>query len=87
MHAFGEAAEVLSRKKMSLAGAIYLSNGVIMPSAMYRLKLSSATDEQIDQIQSPLRQVIAKKVHITAAHTMHICIMCSSVGIWDVGGK
>jgi hypothetical protein len=36
---------------------------------MYRLKLSSATDEQIDQIQSPLRQVIAKKAHITAAHT------------------
>jgi hypothetical protein len=26
----GEAAEVLSRKKMSLAGAIYLSNVVIM---------------------------------------------------------
>jgi hypothetical protein len=55
----GEAAEVLSRKKISLAGAIYLSNVVIMPSAMYRLKLlcrlSSATDEQIDQIQSPLR--------------------------------
>jgi hypothetical protein len=36
---------------------------------MYRLKLSNATDEQIDQIQSPLRQVIAKKAHITAAHT------------------
>jgi hypothetical protein len=42
---------------------------MIMPSAMYRLKLSSATDEQIDQIQSPLRQVIAMKAHITAAHT------------------
>jgi hypothetical protein len=38
----GEAAEVLSRKKISLAGAIYLSNVVIMPSAMCRLKLSSA---------------------------------------------
>jgi hypothetical protein len=38
----GEAAEVLSRKKMSLAGAICLSNVVIMPtSAMYRLKHSS----------------------------------------------
>jgi hypothetical protein len=60
---------VLSRKKISLAGAIYLSNVVIMPSAMYRLKLASATDEQIDQIQSLLRQVIAKKAHITAART------------------
>jgi hypothetical protein len=65
----GEAAEVLSRKKISLVGAIYLSNVVIMPSALYRLKLSSATDEQIDRIQSPLRQAIAKKAHITAAHT------------------
>jgi hypothetical protein len=46
----GEAAEVLSRKKISLAGAIYLSNVVIMPSALYRPKLSSATDEQIDHI-------------------------------------
>jgi hypothetical protein len=36
---------------------------------MYRLKLSSATAEQIDRIQSPLRKVIAKKAHITAAHT------------------
>jgi hypothetical protein len=38
----------------SLAGAIYLSNVVITPSAMHRLKLSSAADEQIDQTQSPL---------------------------------
>jgi hypothetical protein len=30
----GEAAEALSRKKMSLAGAIYLSSVVIMPSAI-----------------------------------------------------
>ena len=53
----GEAAEVLSRKKISLAGAICLSNVVIMPSAMYRLKLSSAIDEQIDQNHlNPLTQ-------------------------------
>ena len=38
-----EAAAILSRKKISLAGAIYLSNVVVMPSAMYRLKLSTAT--------------------------------------------
>jgi hypothetical protein len=40
-----------------------------------RLKLSSATstDEQIDRIQSPLRQAIAKKVHITDAHTNVLC--------------
>jgi hypothetical protein len=31
----GEAAEVLSRKEMSPAGAICLSNVVIMSSAMY----------------------------------------------------
>ena len=64
-----EAAAILSRKKISLEGAIYLSNVVVMPSAMYRLKLSTATALQIDRIQSPLRKVIAKKAHITAAHT------------------
>jgi hypothetical protein len=79
----GEAAEVLSRKKISLAGAICLSSVVIMPSAMYRLKLSSATDEQIDQIQSPLRQVIAKKAHITAAHTN---VLFGGYA-WNVGGN
>jgi hypothetical protein len=43
----GEAAEVLSRKKMSRAGAIYLSSVVIMLSkqlcAMYRPELPSGT--------------------------------------------
>jgi hypothetical protein len=59
------AAAVLSRKKISLAGAVYLSNVVVMlPSAMCRLKLSTATALQIDRIQSPLRKVIAKKAHI-----------------------
>jgi hypothetical protein len=67
----GEAAEVLGRKKVSLSGAIYLSNGaVIMPSALCRLELSSATGEkQIDRIQSPLRKAIAKKAHTTATRT------------------
>jgi hypothetical protein len=67
----GEAAEVPSCKKMSLAGAIYLSNVVSMPSALYRLKLSNASGEQIDRTQSPLRQAIAKKAHIMAAHTIN----------------
>jgi hypothetical protein len=64
-----EAAAILSRKMLSLAGAIYLSNVVVMPSAMCRLKLSTAKALQIDCIQSPLRKVVAKKAHIAAAHT------------------
>ena len=78
-----EAAAVLSRKKISLAGAIYLSNVVVMPSAMYRLKLSTATTLQIDRIQSPLRKVIAKKAHITAAHTN----VLFGGYMWDAGGR
>ena len=36
--------EIIKHKRMSLAGAIYLSNVVLMPRALYRLKLSNATD-------------------------------------------
>jgi hypothetical protein len=62
-----DSAEVLRRKKNSVAGAVYLVNTVLLPRALYRLKLSSASDEQIDQIQSALRKTIASKAHITAA--------------------
>ena len=41
-----DSAEVLRRKKISVAGAIYLVNTVLLPRALYRLKLSSASDEQ-----------------------------------------
>jgi hypothetical protein len=54
---------------MSLAGAIYLSNVVLMPRVLYRLKLSNATDEQIDRIQSRPRRAIASKAPITAANS------------------
>ena len=64
-----DAAEIIKRKRMLLAGAIYLSNVVLMPRALYRLKLSNATDEQIDRIQSGLRRTIASKAHITAANS------------------
>jgi hypothetical protein len=37
-------------------------NTVLLPRALYRLKLSSASDEQIDQIQRALRKTIASKV-------------------------
>jgi hypothetical protein len=80
-----EAAAILSRKKISLAGAIYLSNVVVMPSAVYRLKFSTATTLQIDRIQIPLRKVIAKMVHITAAHTT--VLLSSVVDTWDAGGR
>jgi hypothetical protein len=33
-----DAAEIIKRKRMSLAGAIYLSNVVLVPRALYRLK-------------------------------------------------
>jgi hypothetical protein len=78
----GEAAEALSRKKISLAGAIYLSNVVVMHSALYRLKLSSATDEQIDRIESPLQHRQLRRRHTPQLRTL----MCSAVGIWDVDG-
>ena len=64
-----DSAEVLRRKKISVAGAVYLVNTVLLPRALYRLKLSSASDEQIDQIQSALRKTIASKAHITAANS------------------
>ena len=64
-----EAVEVMSRKRVSLEGAIYLSNVVVMPRAMYRLKLSRATSKQIDAVQASIRKVVAKKARITAAHT------------------
>ena len=51
-----EAAEIMSRKRISLEGAVYLSNVVIMPRAMYRLKLSRATAKQIDAVQASMRR-------------------------------
>ena len=55
-----DAAEIL-RKRVSLEGLIYLSNSVLLPSALYRLKPSHATCEQIDRVQSPVRRVLAKR--------------------------
>jgi hypothetical protein len=52
-------AEVLRRKKIGVAGAVYLVNTVLLPRALYiRLKLSSVSDEQIGQIQCALRKTI-----------------------------
>jgi hypothetical protein len=60
-----DSAEVLRRKKLSVAGAVYLVDTVLLPRALYRLKLSSsASDEQIDQIQCALRKTIAIVRHI-----------------------
>ena len=39
----GDAAEVLSRRKVTLAAALYLCNVVLLPQALYRLKLSHAS--------------------------------------------
>ena len=39
----GDAAEVLSRRKVVLAAALYLRNVVLLPQALYRLKLSHAS--------------------------------------------
>jgi hypothetical protein len=35
-----DSAEVLRRTKISVAGAVYLVNTVLLPRALYRLKLS-----------------------------------------------
>ena len=48
----------MSRKRISLEGAVYLSNVVIMPRAMYRLKLSRATAKQIDAVQASMRRLL-----------------------------
>ena len=61
-----DAAEILARKRVSLEGLIYLSNSVLLPSALYRLKLSHATCEQIDRVQSPVRRVLAKKAGLSS---------------------
>ena len=64
-----EAAEVLSRRKISLAAALYLCNVVLLPQALYRLKLSHATSEQVDRVQAAVRRVVARKARLTAAHS------------------
>ena len=64
-----EAAEVLSRRKISLAAALYLCNVVLLPQALYRLKLSHATSEQVDRVQAAVRRVVARKAKLTAAHS------------------
>ena len=49
-----EEAAVLSRKRISLAGMAYLSNAVILPGVLYKLKFSHANVKQIDRIQDPI---------------------------------
>ena len=62
-----EEAAVLGRKRISLAGMAYLSNTVILPRVLYKLKFSHANVKQIDRIQSSLLNVAAKKAGLTAA--------------------
>ena len=62
-----EEAAVLSRKRISLAGMAYLSNTVILPRVLYKLKFSHASVKQIDKIQSSLLDAAAKKAGLTAA--------------------
>ena len=64
-----EAAEVLARSRITFEGAVYLCNVVLMPRALYRLKLSHASVEQVDAVQGPLRRMLAGKVGMRAAHT------------------
>ena len=64
-----DAAEVLSRRRVTLAAAMYLCNVVLLPQALYRLKLSSATMEQVDRVQGAVRRVVAKKARLSAAHS------------------
>ena len=65
----GDAAEVLSRRKVTLAAALYLCNVVLLPQALYRLKLSHASSEQVERVQAAVRRVIARKAKLTAAHS------------------
>ena len=64
-----EAAEVLSRRRITLAAALYLCNVVLLPQALYRLKLSHATSEQVDRVQAAVRRVVARKAKLAAAHS------------------
>ena len=65
----GDAAEVLSRRKVTLAAALYLCNVVLLPQALYRLKLSHTSSEQVERVQAAVRRVIARKAKLTAAHS------------------
>jgi hypothetical protein len=56
-----EAAAILSRKKISLAGALYLSNVVVMPSAMYRLKLSTPLTYKLIVSRAPSERLLQRK--------------------------
>jgi hypothetical protein len=62
-----EAAVLTSRKRISLAGMAYLSNTVILPRVLYKLKFSHANVKQIDKIQSSLLDAAANKAGLTAA--------------------
>ena len=64
-----EAAEGLSRARISLAGAVYLCNVVLMSRALYRLKLPHASAAQVDRLQAPLKRVLAAKAGMRAAHS------------------
>jgi hypothetical protein len=80
-----DAAEIIKRKRMSLAGATYLSNVVLMPRALYRLKLSNATDEQIDRIPG------YRVVYVELLRVKHILLLRTLLyyleGTWVVGGS
>jgi hypothetical protein len=72
-----EDAAVLGRnascERISLAGMAYLSNTVILPRVLYKLKFSHASVKQINRIQSSLLGVAAKKAGLTAAAHKVLC--------------
>ena len=55
--------------RVTLAAALFLCNVVLLPQALYRLKLSHASLEQIERVQGAVRRVIARKAKLTAAHS------------------
>ena len=42
---------------------------MLLPQALYRLKLSHASSEQVERVQAAVRRVIARKAKLTAAHS------------------
>jgi hypothetical protein len=62
---------------------VYLVNTVLLPRALYRLKLSSATDEQIDQIHRVrcARLLLVRHTYRLLTHQYYLA------GTWGVDGR
>ena len=69
-----EAAEVLSRRRITLAAALYLCNVVLLPQALYRLKLSHPDSDGSDADEQT-RPVVHGNDALGAQHAVAIAAL------------